>query len=150
VLEFMRLMWAVDHQLQSVSKRMAGRLGLTAPQRLAVRFIGREAGLGPGELAGLLHLDPGTITGIVKRLEDAGLIERTRDPTDTRRVHLALTGKGQALNRRRRGTVEAAVRRTLAGVTAADLESASRVMRQLASELAAECAAGETATRLRR
>jgi DNA-binding MarR family transcriptional regulator len=131
-------MWAVDHQLHRVSKRMLGRLGLTAPQRLAVRFIGREPGLAPGRLAELLHLDPGTVSGIVKRLESAGLISRVRSGDDTRRMHLTLTAKGQALNRRRKGTVETAVRRTIDGMPAADRAAASRLMRRLATNLAAE------------
>ena len=138
VLEFLRLMWAVDHELHRVSKRMIGRLGLTAPQRLAVRFVGREPGLAPGRLAELLHLDPGTVTGIVKRLETSGLVTRVRSGGDTRRMHLTLTSKGRTLNRRRKGTVEAAVRRTLDGMPAADLGSASRVLQRLASNLAAE------------
>src|SRR4029453_6159644 len=130
VLEFLRLMWAVDHELHRVSKRMIGRLGLTAPQRLAVRFVGREPGLAPGRLAELLHLDPGTVTGIVKRLETSGLVTRVRSGGDTRRMHLTLTSKGRTLNRRRKGTVEAAVRRTLDGMPAADLGSASRVLQR--------------------
>jgi DNA-binding MarR family transcriptional regulator len=138
VLEFLRLMWAVDHELHRVSKRMIGRLGLTAPQRLAVRFVGREPGLTPGRLAELLHLDPGTISGIVKRLESAGLVSRVRSGGDTRRMLLTLTTKGQALNRRRKGTVEAAVRRTLDGLPDADLAAASRLMRRLAAHLASE------------
>jgi DNA-binding MarR family transcriptional regulator len=138
VLEFLRLMWAVDHELHRVSKRMIGRLGLTAPQRLAVRFVGREPGLAPGRLAELLHLDPGTVTGIVKRLETSGLVTRVRSGGDTRRMQLTLTSKGRTLNRRRKGTVEAAVRRTLDGMPAADLRSASRVLQRLASNLAAE------------
>ena len=138
VLEFLRLMWAVDHELHRVSKRMIGRLGLTAPQRLAVRFVGREPGLTPGRLAELLHLDPGTVTGIVKRLESAGLVSRIRSGGDTRRMHLTLTAKGQTLNRRRKGTVEAAVRNTIDGMRSADLDAASRVLRRLATHLAAE------------
>lgn len=138
VLEFIRLMWAVDHELHSVSKRMVGRLGLTAPQRLAVRFIGLKAGLTLGELAELLHLDPGTVTGIVKRLESAGLVSRARGEADTRRVHLALTPRGRTVNRRRKGTVEAAVRRTLEGVPPADLAAASRLLQTLAANLAGE------------
>lgn len=138
VLEFLRLMWAVDHQLHRVSKAMIGRLGLTAPQRLAVRFIGQQPGLAPGALAELLHLDPGTVSGIVKRLEGAGLINRVRNGGDTRRLLLTLTPKGQALNRRRKGTVEAAVRRTLDGTSSADVATASRLLRQLAAHLAGE------------
>jgi DNA-binding MarR family transcriptional regulator len=137
-LEFMRLMWAVDHELQSVSKRMLGRLGLTAPQRLAVRFIGRQPGLTAGVLAGLLHLDPGTITGIVKRLEQAGLVTRERNAGDTRLMHLSLTDTGRTLNRRRRGTVEAAVCRVLAATDVSEVEAAGRVLKRLAIELAAE------------
>jgi DNA-binding MarR family transcriptional regulator len=140
VLEFLRLMWAVDHELHRVSKRMIGRLGLTAPQRLAVRFVGREPGLAPGRLAELLHLDPGTVSGIVKRLESAGLVSRVRSGGDTRRMHLTLTAKGRTINRRRKGTVEAAVRRTLDGMPDTDLAAASRLMRSLAVNLAAESA----------
>ncbi len=137
-LEFMRLMWAVDHQLQSVSKRMLGRLGLTAPQRLALRFIGRQPGLTASVLAGLLHLDPGTITGIVKRLEQGGLITRERNAGDTRLMHLTLTAQGRALNRRRRGTVEAAVCRVLASVGTEEVAATAAVLKRLAAELAAE------------
>lgn len=137
-LEFIRLLWKVDHELHSVSKRMISRFGLTAPQRLAVRFIGREPGLTLGALAALLHLDPGTVTGIVQRLESAGLVERERGEGDTRRMHLALTKKGQALNRRRKGTVEAAVRRTLGAVPRSDSAAAARVLRRLAADLSDE------------
>ena len=134
-------MWAVDHELHRVSKAMIGRLGLTAPQRLAVRFVGRQPGLTPGHLAELLHLDPGTVSGIVKRLESSGLVTRVRSGGDTRRMHLSLTAKGQTVNRRTRGTVEAAARRTLDEVSSADLAAASRVLRRLAAHLAEESTA---------
>jgi MarR family transcriptional regulator, organic hydroperoxide resistance regulator len=138
VLEFIRLMWSVDHELQTVSKRMVSRIGLTAPQRLAVRFIGRNPDLTLGALAGLLHLHPGTVTGIVRRLEDAGLVVRARSSEDTRRVHLRLTARGQVVNRRQKGTVEAAVRRVTATMTPRQLAGASRLLKSLAEELAAE------------
>jgi DNA-binding MarR family transcriptional regulator len=138
VLEFIRLMWAVDHELQRVSKRMVSRIGLTAPQRLAVRFIGRHPGLTLGDLAGLLHLHAGTVTGIAKRLEGSRFVRRERSAEDTRRVHLTLTAAGRELNRRRSGTVEAAVRRALAELSEAQLAVAARVMQRLARELAAE------------
>jgi DNA-binding MarR family transcriptional regulator len=137
-LELMRLMWAVDHQLQSMSKWMFRRIGLTAPQRLAVRFIGRQPGLTPGALAALLHLHPGTVTGIVRRLESAGLVTRQRSREDTRRLHLALTASGHRIYRRRKGTVEAAVRRTLDAIPADQVAAAEALMRRLAVELAAE------------
>ena len=134
----MRLMWSVDHELQRVSKRMMTRIGLTAPQRLAVRLIGQYPGLTLGTLAQLLHLHPGTVTGIVRRLERGRLVTRTRNEADTRRVHLTLTPAGQRVNRRRKGTVEAAVRRGLEHASHDERASASRVLLLLAKELAAE------------
>jgi DNA-binding MarR family transcriptional regulator len=138
VLEFIRLMWSVDHELQRVSKRMVTRMGLTAPQRLAVRFIGLHRGLTPGALAELLHVHPGTVTGFVRQLEDIGLIRIKRSEEDTRRLHLELTPKGRVMNRRSRGTVESAVRRVVEELTPAQFRQASTTMRRLAEELAAE------------
>jgi DNA-binding MarR family transcriptional regulator len=131
-------MWAVDHELQRVSKRMVRRIGLTAPQRLAVRFIALHDGLTLGRLAELLHLHAGTVTGIVRHLESLGLVVQTRSAEDNRRRHLALTSKGQRVNRQRKGTVEAAVRRVAALATHGELATASRVMDLLAENLAAE------------
>ena len=138
VLEFIRRMWAVDHELQRVSKRMVSRIGLTAPQRLAVRFIGLHTGLTSGGLAALLHVHAGTVTGIVRRLETLGLVEQTRSAEDSRRRHLTLTRKGQRVNRHRKGTVEAAVRRVAAMVSPGELAAAARVMDVLAQNLAEE------------
>jgi DNA-binding MarR family transcriptional regulator len=138
VLEFIRRMWAVDHELQRVSKRMVDRIGLTAPQRLAVRFVGRHSGVTLGQLAELLHLHAGTVTGITRRLEELGLVVQTRSEEDARRRHLSLTAKGRQLDRRRKGTVEAAVRRTASAVTATELATAAAVIEVLAKNLAAE------------
>jgi MarR family transcriptional regulator, organic hydroperoxide resistance regulator len=141
VLEFIRLMWSVDHELHRISKRMVSQLGLTAPQRLALRFIGRHPGVTFGSLAELLHLHPGTVTGIVQRLEELGLVSRERSSEDVRRMHLTLTPRGRVVDRRRKGTVEAAVRRVLGDLRPTQIEEASRVMERLAAELAAELAA---------
>ena len=138
ILEFIRKMWAVDHELQRVSKRMVARIGLTAPQRLAVRFIGQHAGVTFGHLAELLHMHAGTVTGIVRRLEELGLVAQTRGLHDTRRRHLTLTAKGRQIDRLRKGTVEAAVRRTAAAVTSRELVTAAKVLDGLARHLAAE------------
>lgn len=135
VLHFLQLMWAVDHKLQRVSKRMSSRFGLTGPQRFAVRCIGRKPGLTAGELASLLHLDPGTVTGILKRLEEAQMIERRQDAADRRRMRLSLTRAGRAVDRRSAGTVEGAIRKVLAGASTADVSAAARLLRRLAAEL---------------
>lgn len=131
-------MWSVDHELHRISKRMAAQIGLTAPQRLALRFIGRHPRVTLGELAELLHLHPGTVTGIVRHLEARGLVARARSEEDVRRMHLTLTAEGNRVNRRHTGTVEAAVRRALADLSPAAFTRASDVLQRLATELAAE------------
>jgi len=133
----MRLMWALDHELHKRSKRMSSSIGLTGPQRLAIQIIGRSPGLAAGEVATLMHLDPSTVTGILRRLEEGRMIVRQTDPIDARRVRLTLTLKARNVDRRSAGTVEAAVRRTLKSLPAREVEAASRVLTLLARQLLA-------------
>jgi DNA-binding MarR family transcriptional regulator len=135
VLEFMRLLWAVDHGLQSVSRRMAARLGVTGPQRLVIRMVGRYPEISPGDLAGILHVHPSTLTGVLRRLERRGLIERSADPGDRRRARLRLSDGGARLDDTRRGTVEAAVRRALERIPPRRLEAAASALRVLGAGL---------------
>ena len=135
VLAFMSLIWAVDHELERVSKRMEARLGLTIPQRLSLLLIGRHPGILASELASVLHLHRGTLSGIVRRLEAAGYVRKLTDRLDARRAGLTLTSAGALINQRRAGTFESAVRRLLASVSADDRAVAARVLAGLAAEL---------------
>jgi MarR family transcriptional regulator, organic hydroperoxide resistance regulator len=137
-LAFMRLLWAVDHGLRSLSKRMQASLGITGPQRLVLRLVGRFRDLSPSELAELLHVDRGTLSGILERLATRGLLVRRAHPDDGRRMLLALTVRGQRLNRDSEGTVEAAVRRALATVPASKIRAARQVLEAVARELTRE------------
>ena len=114
VLDFMRLLWAVDHALQSASKRMEATHGVTGPQRLVVRIVGRFPGIAAGRIAEILHVHPSTLTGILKRLEQRQILTRRSDPRDARRALFGLTPKGKKLDTLKTGTVEQAVRRVLA------------------------------------
>jgi DNA-binding MarR family transcriptional regulator len=96
---------------------MESRLGLTIPQRLSLLLIGRNPGILASELASVLHLHRGTLSGVVRRLEAAGYVERTVDARDARRAGLTLTASGRSVNRRRAGTFEDAVRRVLVRFT---------------------------------
>jgi len=135
VLEFMRLLWAVSHGMQKTSKHMARRMGLTGPQRLGLRLIGRFPGVAAGELAHLLRLHPSTLTGILLRLERQGLIERRSDAADRRRAHLFLTVKGQRANQPASGTVETAVKAVLARLGERRVGVAAQVLETLAEQL---------------
>jgi DNA-binding MarR family transcriptional regulator len=131
----MRLLWAVDHALQRTSKRMETSLGVTGPQRLVIRFVGRFPRIPAGQLARLLHLHPSTLTGILKRLGRQGLVRQEPDPEDGRRALLILTSKGQRLNVESEGTVESGVRRALAGIAPAKLAATRAVLESIAATL---------------
>jgi DNA-binding MarR family transcriptional regulator len=135
VLDFMRLLWAVDHALQQRSKQMLHDFGVTGPQRLVLRVVGRFPGIAAGKLAGLLHVHPSTLTGVLKRLEDHAMLERTRDPDDARRSLFVLSARGKKLDATKSGTVEHAVRKALAQLAPADVQAASRVLRAIADSL---------------
>lgn len=138
VLDFMRLLWALDHGLNTVSKRMGEELGVTGPQRLVIRMLGRFPGIAPGRLAEILHLHPSTLTGVLKRLESRGVIQRRIDPADGRRALLSLTAKGKLLDKQRQGTVEEAVHRVLERSSRARRIAAERLLMSLTQELSAQ------------
>jgi MarR family transcriptional regulator, organic hydroperoxide resistance regulator len=134
-LRFMRLIWAVDHELERVSKRMEATMGVTVAQRMTLLLIGRHHGVSASGLAALMHVHPGTMSGILKRLEAAGLIERTGDESDARRRQLTLTARGIAANTHQSGTFESTVRSLIRAETAADLAATERVLAALAARL---------------
>lgn len=65
------------------------RLGLSAADQRALALIRREAPLTAGHLAELTGLTPGAVTGLIDRLQRAGLVQRVPDPADRRRVLVA-------------------------------------------------------------
>jgi DNA-binding MarR family transcriptional regulator len=135
VLEFLRLIWAVHHGLERTSKKMDVSLGITGPQRLVLRIVGRFPGIPAGRLAEILHVHPSTLTGVLKRLERRGFIERRADPRDARRASLGLTARGRRLDVVTVGTVESAVDRALHAAGTNQVRAAGRVLRILADTL---------------
>jgi DNA-binding MarR family transcriptional regulator len=112
---------------------MLATLGVTGPQRLVLRLVGHQGSVSAGELARTLHIHPSSLTGMLRRLEQAGLLRRKRDRADGRRVVLSLTASGKRLNARRRGTVESIVDRALGSATKAEIASAERMLQSLAA-----------------
>jgi DNA-binding MarR family transcriptional regulator len=72
-------------------------LGLTFPQYLVMLELLGSAPRSVGELGTKLGMDTGTITPLVKRLEQAGFVTRRRDAKDERRVFVDLTRSGDAM-----------------------------------------------------
>jgi DNA-binding MarR family transcriptional regulator len=140
-LEFLRRLWAVDHALQLQSIRMSRLLGVTGPQRLVLRLVGRFPGVLAGGLARLLCLHPSTVTGIVNRLEKRGLLKRHTDVSDRRRQRLLITPRGAQLLQAPVATVESATRRTLKAFSTEEVAVVLRVFSSLEVQLAGRAAA---------
>jgi len=137
-LEFLERLWELDHALERLSSRMERTIGITAQQRLVVRCVGKYPGIAAGQLAAVLHVDPGTISAALGRLEEKGLIERRRDPRDKRRVTVGLTERGHALDRPAAGTVEHAVERLFAEIGDERVATTAAVLERLSALLASE------------
>jgi len=75
-------------------------LGLTHPQYLTMLALWEHGTLSVKALGELLHLEPATVSPLVKRLEQSGLVTRTRSSTDERLIEVALTADGRALRRK--------------------------------------------------
>jgi len=134
----MQRMWDLVHALDVRSKRMALDLGVTGPQRLVIRIVGQRPGQAANEIASTLGMHPSTLTGILARLEARDLILRRVDPDDRRRALFTLTAAGKRIDRDRRGTVEAAVRRALGRARDSDLDAMLRVLTLMVEELERE------------
>lgn len=79
------------------SRRLQQSHGLTGPQAVIIGEVISSQGLTAGELARRVNLSQATVTDIVKRLESRGLLCRTRDIRDRRRVLITTTRDGQAI-----------------------------------------------------
>lgn len=134
-LEFMRLIWALDHALQTTSKRMAVTIGITGPQRMVLRMVGRFPGIPAGQLARILLVDPSTLTGILQRLEQAEFLTRRADSTDGRRSLFELTARGRRFDIEMPGTVEAAVTAALERLGAEEIRAARNALNSMVDSL---------------
>ena len=72
-------------------------LGLTYTQYLVMLVLWEEDEASVGRLCARLHLDSGTLTPLLKKLEEAGRVRRRRSPEDERVVLVSLTEQGRAL-----------------------------------------------------
>lgn len=137
-LEFLQDLWHVNHALERLSSQMEKAIGVTAQQRLVIRCVGVTPGLLASQLASQLHLDRGTITATVKRLEAKKLVSRRSDPSDKRLTRLWLTPRGKALEQPRKGTVEHAVKRMIDHERPANMRTTQKMLSKLAFRLLEE------------
>ena len=115
--------------IQRVYKPLLDDLGLTYPQYLALNVLWREDKLTVGSIAERLALESSTLTPLLKRLEAAGLLRRTRSPANERQVVVALTDKGREVRSRAGCLADALL--SSSGQSPAHLNQINRDVREL-------------------
>jgi DNA-binding MarR family transcriptional regulator len=128
--------YSAGHAFNQIYRPLLEPLGLTYPQYLVMVALWSRDGKTVGELGDVLFLDSSTLTPLLKRLEQAGYIKRSRNPDDERQVLLHLTKAGRALQQRAEhipGCIEDAV-----GMSGNDVakvrEALTRIRNQLAKD----------------
>jgi len=90
-------LYATVHSYNKIYKPLLDPMELTYPQYLAMLVLWQRDNLTVKELGQRLLLDSSTLTPLLKRLETAGRVRRTRDLEDERQVRITLTSEGRAL-----------------------------------------------------
>lgn len=126
-------LYAAHQAFGQAYKAQLDPLGLTYPQYLVMVVLWQDSPLSVGEIGQRLGLESNTLTPLLKRMAQAGLIERRRAETDERRVLVSLTDAGASLQRR-----AAAVPQSLGaatGLSQDEVEALQEQLRRLAQAL---------------
>lgn len=90
-------LYSASHAFTQLYRPLLDTLGLTYPQYLVMMTLWHRDGQTVRELGKTLFLDSSTLTPLLKRLDAAGLVTRTRNPRDEREVLIHLTQKANEL-----------------------------------------------------
>lgn len=93
-------LYSATHAMQHVYKPLLDDLGLTYPQYLVLTALWTGQAQTVGSLGRQVQLESNTLTPLLKRLEERGLITRSRSTADERQVNITLTDTGRALQTR--------------------------------------------------
>lgn len=114
----------------------ARAFGATRTQWKALAHIDRNEGINQGGLAELLEVEPITLCRMVDRLEEAGLVERRRDPGDRRAWQLFLTEKSRPVLDRMHAIADALSAQALAGVSPDQIAALTATLDHIRANLA--------------
>jgi DNA-binding MarR family transcriptional regulator len=132
VTESMDAFRRIVHALRS-SHRAAADLDLTGAQLFVLASLGAAGEpMGVKELAERTRTDQSTVSVVVGRLVDRGLVERARSTVDTRRVELSLTTRGKKLQQKTPATVaQQNLADALWQLSASDAAALSRILKSI-------------------
>jgi len=125
------------HAMRRAFDRRAATLGVTRAQWKVLFRVSRTPGLRQIELADILDVEPITLSRIIDRLEEAGLVERHHDPADRRAWRLEVTTKAQPLIAKLRALADELMDEAFAGLTAEELDQLRGNLTRIRGNLAA-------------
>lgn len=125
MVRLVRLQQIASDKMDDAYCRLAG-INLTDGRCLDLLDV--HDGLTAGELAEAASLSPGAVTTVLDRLERLGLVTRTRDEADRRRVQVELTPKARELAFRAYGPIAAYAREHIEQLSDEDIETISRFL----------------------
>ena len=120
-----------SHAMRRFYDRRAAELGVTRAQWRVIAILGHHSGMKQVELADRLDVEPISACRIIDRLEEAGLVERQRDPADRRAWRLSLTAKAEPIRERLRELAEEMSLEAFAGLSDEQLESLRAAMARI-------------------
>ncbi|MBB3314554.1 DNA-binding MarR family transcriptional regulator [Rhizobium sp. BK181] len=127
--------YSTAHAFTRAYKPILDKVGLTYPQYLVMLALWEKSEQAVKAIGEQLDLDSGTLSPLLKRLEQNGLIKRTRDSRDERQVIVSLTDKGLAM-RSEIDTIMTAIGQA-AGCTLEEMRTIRGLLRGLRSNLTA-------------
>ena len=92
--------YSAAHAFNAAYKPLLEPFGLTYPQYLVLLALWQKDGVSVKDIGARLHLDSGTLTPLLKRLQASGYVRRGRNPADERQLLVELTPEGQSLRSR--------------------------------------------------
>ncbi len=123
--------------IQEYSKAILRQTGLSAPQVWVLSVLEGAPGLSLNDLSERIFAHPSTVSGIIDRLEERGVVRRERDPDDGRGVRLSLTPRGRRMVGNSPPPVQVGLRDALERMPAAQLRQLRRSLDHLVRETAA-------------
>ena len=116
------------HALRKAFDRRACTHGVTRAQWKVLFRLTRQPGMRQIELADLLDIEPITLSRIIDRLEEGGLVERVADPADRRAWRLHVTAKAQPLVEKLRAIADEMTAEAFAGIDPKDIDITRQVL----------------------
>lgn len=112
-------------------------VGVTGPQARLLLYMARAEGENQGHYADRLDVEPITLCRMVDRMEEAGLVERRRDPADRRAWRMHLTTRSRAMITQLRVCVDEMIDQMMSGIPAQDRETFARILTAVSANLTA-------------